>query len=210
MRLVIGNKNFSSWSLRVWLGMKVAGIPFEEISIRLRQPDTREQALQYSPAGKVPALLDETGVVWDSLAIAEYLAEQYPELWPSERKARALARSICAEMHGGFAVLRAQCGMDIQAQRTVEKTPELERDINRIVEIWSDCRQRFGDAGPFLFGKFTWADAFYAPVVARFVSYSIEVSPLARAYMDSILALPAMQEWVAAAKKEELVNPVSV
>lgn len=210
MRLVIGNKNFSSWSLRVWLGMKVAGIPFEEISIRLRQPDTREQALQYSPAGKVPALLDETGVVWDSLAIAEYLAEQYPELWPSERKARALARSICAEMHGGFAVLRAQCGMDIQAQRTVEKTPELERDINRIVEIWSDCRQRFGDAGPFLFGKFTWADAFYAPVVARFVSYSIEVSPLARAYMDSILALPAMQEWVAAARKEELVNSVSV
>ena len=202
MRLVIGNKNFSSWSLRVWLGMKVAGIPFEEISIRLRQPDTRAQALQYSPAGKVPALLDEGGVVWDSLAIAEYLAEQYPALWPVERKARALARSICSEMHGGFAVLRSQCGMDIQAQRTVEITPELERDINRIIEIWSDCRQRFGGAGPFLFGQFTWADAFYAPVVARFVSYSIGVDDKTREYMNAILALPAFQDWIEAAKAE--------
>ncbi len=202
MRLVIGNKNFSSWSLRVWLGMKVAGIPFEEISIRLRQPDTRAQALQYSPAGKVPALLDEDGVVWDSLAIAEYLAEQYPALWPVERKARALARSICAEMHGGFAVLRSQCGMDIQAQRTVEMTPELERDINRIIEIWRDCRQRFGGAGPFLFGQFTWADAFYAPVVARFMSYSIEVDDKTRDYMNAVWALPAFQDWIEAAKAE--------
>lgn len=202
MRLVIGNKNFSSWSLRVWLGMKVAGIPFEEISIRLRQPDTRAQALQYSPAGKVPALLDEDGVVWDSLAIAEYLAERYPELWPAERNARALARSICAEMHGGFVVLRSQCGMDIQAQRTVEMTPELERDINRIMEIWSDCRQRFGGAGSFLFGQFTWADAFYAPVVARFMSYSIEVDDKTREYMNAILALPAFQDWIEAAKAE--------
>ncbi len=202
MRLVIGNKNFSSWSLRVWLGMKVAGIPFEEISIRLRQPDTRAQALQYSPAGKVPALLDEDGVVWDSLAIAEYLAEQYPELWPAERKARALARSICAEMHGGFAVLRSQCGMDIQAQRTVEMTPELERDINRIIEIWRDCRQRFGGAGPFLFGQFTWADAFYAPVVARFMSYSIGGDDKTRDYMNAVWALPAFQDWITAAKAE--------
>ncbi len=204
MQLVIGNKNFSSWSLRPWLGLKVAGIEFEEILLPLYEPDARSQRLAFSPTGKVPLLIDGELRVWDSLSIAEYLAEQFPEkqLWPQDVAARAFARSICAEMHAGFSAVRNALGMDIRARLQAEITPEVQADIERIVALWTECRSRFGTGGPFLFGRFSWADAFYAPVVTRCVTYSIPLPPVAQAYVDTILALPAMQEWIAAAQIE--------
>lgn len=204
MQLVIGNKNFSSWSLRPWLGLKVAGIEFEEILLPLYEPDARSQRLAFSPTGKVPLLIDGDLRVWDSLAIAEYVAEKFPNrgLWPSDVAARAMARSICAEMHAGFSAVRNALGMDIRARLQVEITPEVQAEIGRIVALWIECRSRFGAGGPFLFGQFSWADAFYAPVVTRFVTYSIPLPPVAQAYADTILTLPALQEWTAAAQIE--------
>ncbi len=204
MQLVIGNKNFSSWSLRPWLGLKVAGIEFEEILLPLYEPDARSQRLAFSPTGKVPLLIDGDLRVWDSLAIAEYVAEKFPDrgLWPSDVAARAMARSICAEMHAGFSAVRNALGMDIRARLQVEITPEVQAEIGRIVALWIECRSRFGAGGPFLFGQFSWADAFYAPVVTRFVTYSIPLPPVAQAYADTILTLPALQEWTAAAQIE--------
>lgn len=204
MQLVIGNKNFSSWSLRPWLGLKVAGIEFEETLLPLYEPDARSQRLAFSPTGKVPLLIDGDLRVWDSLAIAEYVAEKFPNrgLWPSDVAARAMARSICAEMHAGFSAVRNALGMDIRARLQVEITPEVQAEIGRIVALWIECRSRFGAGGPFLFGQFSWADAFYAPVVTRFVTYSIPLPPVAQAYADTILTLPALQEWTAAAQIE--------
>lgn len=209
MQLVIGNKNYSSWSLRPWLGLKVAGIEFEEILLPLYEENARSKRLAYSPSGKIPLLADGTLRIWDSLAIAEYLAEKYPEkqLWPQNIEARAAARSVCAEMHAGFATLRSVLNMDIRARLQVEITPEVQAEIDRIIEIWEYCRSRFGAGGPFLFGNFTWADAFYAPVAARFATYSIALPPAAQAYADTILALPAMQEWIAAAQAEPWTQP---
>lgn len=208
MQLIIGNKNYSSWSLRPWLGLKLAGIEFEEILIPLYEPDTRSQRLAFSPTGKVPLLVDGELRVWDSLAIAEYLAEKFPEkqLWPQDIAARATARSICAEMHSGFTALRNVLNMDIRVRLQADITPEVEADIERIIAIWTECRARFGAAGPFLFGQFSWADAFYAPVATRFVTYSISLPPVAQAYVETILALPAMQEWIAAAHAEPWTN----
>lgn len=208
MQLVIGNKNYSSWSLRPWLGLKVARIPFEEKLVVLRQPETQEALRRFSPAGKVPVLLDGDATIWDSLAIAEYLAERFPEkrFWPDDVKARALARSICAEMHSGFGALRTECSMDVRSRKSVVSTPELQKDIDRVVAIWTDTIERFGGETGFLFDRFTWADAFFAPVVSRFITYGIETPPRARRYMEQISSLPAMKEWVAAAEQEPWVH----
>ncbi|UXY15110.1 glutathione S-transferase family protein [Chitiniphilus purpureus] len=204
MQLVIGNKNYSSWSLRPWLGLKMAGIAFEEILIPLYQEGSKAEMLKYSPTGRVPALLDGELAVWDSLAIAEYIAEKFPDrqLWPQDAAARAVARSVCAEMHSGFQALRTLCSMDIRARRQVGLTPEVAADIERIVAIWTDCRNRFAGGAPFLFGRFSWADAFYAPVVLRFVTYGITVPDDAQRYMETVLALPPVQEWIEAGRAE--------
>jgi len=207
LQLVIGNKNFSSWSLRPWLLLKQAGLPFREIPVRLRQADTKAQILVHSPSGKVPALIDGDLTVWDSLAICEYLAEKASlnqvDLWPTDPKARAEARSVSAEMHSGFAALRQQMSMEVAASRPGEgQTPEVLADIARIAALWTSCRERFAAAGPFLFGAFSVADAMYAPVAFRFDTYGVELPPLAAAYRDTLLALPAMQEWAAGARAE--------
>lgn len=208
LKLVIGDKRYSSWSLRPWLVLRQAGLPFREIRIRLRQPDTMQQVLKHSPSGKVPLLKDGGLAVWDSLAICEYLADRFParNLWPSGVEARARARSIAAEMHAGFPDLRQELSMDML---TVVPTPQLSagaaRDVERVQAIWRECRAQ-ADGGPFLFGAFTIADAFYAPVVSRFVTYNIAVDPVSHTYMDAVLALPAMQEWQRDAKAEDQLN----
>lgn len=207
LQLVIGNKNFSSWSLRPWLLLKQAGLPFREIPVHLRQADTKAQILAHSPSGKVPALIDGDLTVWDSLAICEYLAEKaslnHVDLWPADPKARAEARSVSAEMHSGFAALRQQMSMEVAASRPGEgQTPEVLADIARIAALWTSSRERFAAAGPFLFGDFSVADAMYAPVAFRFHTYGVELPPLAAAYRDTLLALPAMQEWAAGARAE--------
>lgn len=203
--LVIGDKRYSSWSLRPWLALRHAGLPFREIKIRLRQPDTAQQARKYSPSGKVPLLRDGDLAIWDSLAICEYLAERFPDrnLWPSGREARARARSIAAEMHAGFPDLRQELSMDLlSVVPTPDFSPAARRDIDRVQQIWRDCRAEAG-GGPFLFGSFTIADAFYAPVVTRFVTYDVAVDSVSRAYMDAVLALPAMADWRRDAEAEE-------
>lgn len=208
MRLIIGNKNYSSWSLRPWLAMKVAGIAFDEHRIPLYGPGSKEQILAYSPAGKVPCLVDGALRVWDSLAICEYLAEKHPGLWPQDPAARAVARSISAEMHSGFANLRTHMSMNIRKRHPGKgRTPESLADVARIVAMWSDCRARHGKEGPYLFGKFSIADAMYAPVVLRFRTYEVELPADCRAYADAILALPAMQDWIAAAGAEAETLP---
>lgn len=201
--LVIGNRNYSSWSLRPWIAMKVAGIPFREHRIALYVPGAKEQILAVSPAGKVPCLVDGDLRVWDSLSICEYLAERHPALWPKDSAARAAARSVSAEMHSGFQNLRAQMSMNIRKRYPGKgRTPESLADVARIVSMWSDCRARYGNGGPFLFGAFSIADAMYAPVVLRFRTYEVELPADCRAYADAMLALPAMKEWIAAAVTE--------
>ena len=201
MLLVIGNKNYSSWSLRPWLAMKVLGIAFDEKRIPLYRDGAKAEILRYSPAGKVPILQDGTTVVWDSLAILEYLAERYP-LWPKDAAERAKARSIAAEMHSGFAKLREHMSMNIRKRYPGKgRTPEVMQEIERIQEIWGAAR------GPFLFGSFGAADAMYAPVALRFRTYEVELAPSARRYADALLALPAMGEWVAAAEREAEAIP---
>ena len=206
--LVIGNKNYSSWSLRSWLAMKVLGVDFDEVRIPLYQPESKAALLRYSPAGKVPCLLDGSIRVWDSLAILEYLAETHRELWPEAPAARALARSICAEMHSGFPNLRHHMSMNIRRRHPEKgRTPESLAEARRVIDMWGDCRERFGAAGPFLFGRFCAPDAMYAPVVLRFRTYEVELPPVCRAYADAILALPAMREWIAAAERETELLP---
>jgi glutathione S-transferase len=206
--LYIGNKNYSSWSMRGWLMVKVAGIGFEEILIRLNQATTKAEVLRHSPSGRVPALHHGDVTVWESLAIGEYLAELLPQakLWPQSTAARAVARSVSTEMHAGFGALRTHFPMNVRSSfpnRT--STPEVQADIDRITAIWHDCRTRFGKEGPFLFGGFTNADAMFAPVVSRFRTYKVELDAEAQAYCDAIWTWPAMQEWVAAAKNEPWV-----
>jgi len=198
--LVVGTKRFSSWSLRPWLALKATGAPFEEVEIALRQPGTKAEILKWSAAGKVPVLIDDGLLVWDSLAICEYLAERFPAagLWPDDRAARAVARSVSAEMHAGFPVLRQQCSMDLLLDSPLaDPSPDLLAEIARIDALWSDCRSRFGGGGPFLFGRFTIADAMYAPVASRFATYHLPLGPVAAAYRDAVLALPALAEWKA-------------
>lgn len=205
LTLVIGSKNLSSWSLRGWLAMQLTGAEFDEIVIPLSGADTARRIREHSPTGKVPLLKCEDGPIWDSLAIAEYLAERFPEahLWPRGEAARALARSICAEMHSGFVALRSSMPMDLQRHQALAKVPaEVESDIARIVELWTLCRQRYGQDGPFLFGHASIADAFYAPVATRFRSYAVELPPLAKAYVDTIYQWAAFQPWLKAALAE--------
>lgn len=203
--LVIGNKAYSSWSLRPWLLMTHAGIEFDEERIALYQTDSRERMQRYSPAGRVPVLVDGGLTVWDSLAICEYLAEKHPEkrLWPADVQARANARSICAEMHSGFASLRSQMPMNVRARMPGRgKPPEVRADIGRIEAMWYDCRTRYGNQGPFLYGQFSIADAMYAPVATRFHTYEVALTGAAAEYRDTILGLPALQAWIAGAKAE--------
>jgi glutathione S-transferase len=205
--LTIGNKNYSSWSMRPWFAMKVAGIRFEETVISLNAPDFKER-LKISGTGKVPVLVDGAVQVWESLAILEYLAETIPaaRLWPADPAARAHARAIANEMHAGFVPLRRQCPMNMwRPVKKMELNAEAAANAARIDAMWSDCRARFGAGGPFLFGTFTASDAMYAPVVSRFHTYAVEVGAASRAYMAAVMALPAWAEWRAAALKEEWV-----
>jgi glutathione S-transferase len=210
LHLIIGNKNYSSWSMRPWLARKAAGIAFDETVISLNAPDFKARVARHSGTGKVPVLIDGDVEVWESLAILEYLAEKFPDrgLWPTDVKARAHARAVANEMHAGFVPLRRHLPMNIW--RPVMKrdlTPEAAGNVRRIDEMWSDCRARFGSGGPFLFGAFTAADAMYAPVVSRFVTYAVEVGAAARGYMEAVVALPAWREWTAAALEETWVLP---
>jgi len=208
LHLVIGNKNYSSWSFRPWLAMKVAGIAFDETVISLEAKDFKARVIALSGAGKVPVLIDGEIRVWESLAILEYVAEKFPAaaLWPKDDGARAHARAVAAEMHAGFMPLRRLLPMNVwrpvkpQALDDGSKT-----DVARIEAIWRDGRARYGAAGPFLFGAFGAADAMYAPVVWRFHTYAVEVSDAARAYMGAMMALPAWREWQDAARREPWV-----
>ena len=204
MKLVIGDKNYSSWSMRPWLLLTHFGIPFDEIAIELRHDDTAARIREYSPSGKVPCLVDDHGVaIWDSLAIAEMLAERYPQfpMWPADPRARAHARCVSAEMHSGFAALRTQMGMNVRASMPGRgATPDALADVARIDALWSACLEASG--GPFLFGEFGIADAMYAPVVMRFNTYAPGLSPEAAGYAARVTALPAVQRWIDAARRE--------
>jgi len=207
-RLVIGNKAYSSWSLRPWLLMKEAGLAFEEIRIPLYQDGHAAKIRQHAPAGRVPVLHDGAVTVWDTLAICEYLAERHPEknLWPASVAARAQARAVSAEMHAGFAALRSNLWMNVR--RTFPGTgitPEVARDIARIEALWGDCLSRYG--GPFLFGAFGIADAMYAPVATRFKTYAVALGTDTQCYAERLLALSSMRAWYADAAAETEVLP---
>ncbi|QWG25574.1 glutathione S-transferase family protein [Bradyrhizobium sediminis] len=200
LKLVIGNKNYSSWSMRPWLALRANDIAFEEVFIPLYTDDKadKERILSFTHSGKVPALIDGDVTVWDSLSIIEYVAERFPEarLWPEDRARRAHARSISAEMHSGFMALRNECGMNLHRPvRAIELSADARANVARIQDIWIDCRERYGKSGPFLFGAFGAADAMFAPVVHRFRTYAIPVAPAATAYMETMMSQPAFQEW---------------
>jgi glutathione S-transferase len=209
LQLVIGNKNYSSWSMRPWLALRASNIAFEEIFIPLHTGDAdKKRILGFTHSGKVPALIDGNVTIWDSLAIIEYLAERFPQarLWPEERADRAHARSISAEMHSGFAALRNECGMNLHRPvGAIALSADARADIARVQQIWSECRERHGKSGPFLFGSFGGADAMFAPVVHRFRTYAIAVAPEVRRYMDAMMSLPAFAEWTSAALAETLI-----
>jgi glutathione S-transferase len=210
LTLVIGNKNYSSWSLRPWLLMKHLAVPFEELLVTLDTPSTREDIEKYSPSGRVPVLKHGELTVWDSLAICEYLAELTGRGWPQAPEARAVARAVSAEMHSGFTNLRSLWPMNARARnRRTAMTAALEADIERIDESWNDCRARFGAHGPWLFGEYSIADAMYAPVVLRFNTYGAGISQTARWYMASVLEDAALQEWLQGAKHETWTHPAS-
>jgi len=203
--LVIGNKNYSSWSLRGWLLLRGFGIDFDAVQLKFHTQGWRENIDRWSPSGLVPVLWLDGEPVWDTLAIAETVAERWPEktVWPRDARARAFARSICAEMHAGFHALREAMPMNVRGSYPGRGlSPEVAQDIDRIVARWTTCRERFGQDGALLFGAFTAADAFYAPVATRFVTYGVRLPDVARRYVDAVLALPAMQEWSAAARAE--------
>ncbi len=208
LSITLGNKNYSSWSLRGWLALKQTGAAFAERVVPLDRPGTREQLLAASPSARVPVLQHGDLTVWDSLAIGEYLAERFPEaaLWPAETATRAVARAVTAEMHAGFAKLRRDLPMDLRNRYPGrDLAPGTARDVARIVEIWQDCRARFGAGGDFLFGGFSLADAAYAPVVSRFVTYDVALPQVAATYRDAVMAWPALRDWAAAAEAEPWV-----
>ncbi|MCU0759165.1 MAG: glutathione S-transferase [Steroidobacteraceae bacterium] len=206
-RLYIGNKNYSSWSLRPWSLLRTLDIPFEERLVPFSAGGSYERFREFSPTGKVPCLVDGTTVVWDSLAICEYVAERHPAAWPASAAARAWARSAAAEMHSGFAVLRNDCSMSVGVRIRLHRVSEaLRRDVARIDESWCDGLARFG--GPFLAGdRFTAADAFYVPVAFRVRSYGLELGAAAAAYAQRLLALPSTREWEDAALREPWREP---
>lgn len=213
MQLVIGNKNYSSWSMRPWVLMKQAGIAFEERRIRFDaftpESQFKTELARFTPAGRVPVLVDGDLLVWDTLAIAEYLAEKFPQhqLWPADTRARARARSVCAEMHAGFAALRSHFPMNIEARlpeigrRVLAEQPAARADLERIVQMWSGLLEASG--GPLLFGAFTVADAYFAPVVMRLTTYGVPVLPVIAAYMERVRALPGIAAWIADALAEQ-------
>ena len=209
LTLVIGNKNYSSWSMRPWLALTACHIAFEEVFIPLYTGDAdKQRILGFTRSGKVPVLIDGDVTVWDSLAIIEYAAERFPQarLWPEDRARRAHARSISAEMHSGFAGLRNECGMNLHRPvGAIDLSAEARADIARIQQIWTECRERYGRLGPFLFGAFSGADAMFGPVVHRFRTYAIELKPEVRGYMDAMMALPAFAEWTRAGLAETLL-----
>ncbi len=207
--LVIGNKNYSSWSMRPWLMLKGANLAFDEVNVPLYTgPTDKQRILDFAPSGKVPILVDDGVTIWDSLAIMEFLADRYPEagVWPTDRAARAHARSISSEMHSGFMALRNECSMNIHRPvRAKALSPDAMDNVARVDEIWTDCRKRYSDGGPFLFGRFSAADAMFAPVVHRFLTYAVDVSAGARDYMATVTAFAPFREWTEAALKETLV-----
>jgi glutathione S-transferase len=209
LKLVIGNKNYSSWSMRPWLALKANHIAFEEVFIPLYTGAAdKQRILSHTRSGKVPALIDGDVTIWDSLAIIEYAAERFPEtrIWPEDRAQRAHARSISAEMHSGFMALRNECGMNLHRPvGAIALSADARDNIARVQQIWTECRARHGKSGPFLFGAFGGADAMFAPVVHRFRTYAIDVAPAVRDYMDAMMSLPAFQEWTRAGLAETLV-----
>lgn len=208
--LVIGNKLYSSWSLRPWLLLRQFGIAFREVVIPLRTDAFKAELARYSPAGKVPVLVDGDVTVWDSLAIAEYAAERWPEVpvWPADRRARALARAVSAEMHSGFAALRSTCPMNLGKRfAQADRGEAVARDAARIQEIFRDARARFGTGGPFLFGAFSAADAMFAPVLTRFETYAIPLDPVSAAYSEAVLGLAAYRDWRGTALAEPWTIP---
>ncbi len=205
LTLIIGNKNYSSWSLRSWLAMKQSGIEFLEVRIPLDTSTTQREILKYSPAGKVPILKHGDLTIWDSLSICEYIAELFPQanLWTQDIEKRAIARCVSAEMHSGFSNLRQHMPMNCRARLTgKEIQPAVQADINRITTIWRECREKLANEGDMLFGSFTIADAMFAPVASRFVTYDVKLDPISSAYVEQIYSLPAMQEWLKAANLE--------
>lgn len=205
MKLVIGNKAYSSWSLRPWIVMKAFAIAFEETLVQLRSPDTAANIRKHSPSAKVPALVDGDVVVWETIAILEYLAEKFPQhaIWPKDIKARAHARSISAEMHSGFQALRSSCAMDVTKRfASKDRGTAVAADVARITAIFREARGRFGAGGPFLYGAFGAADGMYAPVCTRFRSYAIAVDPVSQAYVDAVLDHPACKAWYSDAAAE--------
>lgn len=208
LTLVIGNKAYSSWSLRAWLALDQTGLAFEEILVPLSQPGSRAELLKHSPAGLVPVLKHDRLIVWESLAIIEYLAELCPaaRLWPDDRAARAHSRSIAAEMHAGFRALRLNMPMNLRKSLPgLGMTPEVDQDVRRITAIWRACRSEFGDGGPYLFGAFSAADAMYAPVATRFRTYGVALDPVSAAYVEAIHDQPAFRVWQDAAFQEPWV-----
>lgn len=211
MKLLIGNKKYSSWSFRPWLLMKQAGIPFTEKMVWIHKADTLKTIRRYNPGGRVPALIDGKITVWESLAICEYLAEKFPskQLWPRDHRARAVARAISHEMHAGFQAMRANLNCHFVNRYAGYKIPaEARPDVERVQEIWRDCRKKYGTGGPFLFGKFSIADAMYAPVVFRFLAYDVPVDRTCKDYMDAIELLSATRDWVKDAMSEKEVISV--
>ena len=212
LELVIGNKAYSSWSLRPWLLLRESGISFKEIMVPLYLPDSPRRIREHSPSGRVPALIDGSTRIWDSLAICEYVAERFPEArgWPEAPATRAVARSVCAEMHSGFAAVRTELPMNVRGRRAgVTPSPAARSEIDRILEIWHECRRQFGAGGPFLFGRFGIADAMYAPVVTRFATYGVGLAGAERDYSDAVHALPSLQEWTKAGRAEPNVISAS-
>jgi len=205
LHLIIGDKRYSSWSMRPWLVLETIGAPFTEQIIALNKPDTRAQILQHSPTGKVPALISEHGTIVDSLAICEYLAELFPkaDLWPSDPAARAQARSACAQMHSGFVSLRSHMPMDLRRDQALEViSVDTQDDIERVVALWTECRAASTEQGPFLFGKPSVVDAFFAPVAVRLRTYRVELPAAAAAYVDTIYQWPAFKRWQQAGLEE--------
>lgn len=205
LKLVIGNHNYSSWSLRPWLMLRFHEIPFECHRVSLFTETMERELAPYFSDNKVPVLVDGGEEVWDSLAILEYLAERFPDIegWPADRRARAVARSVSAEMHSSFPGLRGELPMNCRRRFPgFEPGPQARRDIDRVLAVWRFCRDRFGAAGPWLFGRFGVADCMYAPVAMRFVSYEVEIDPVSRAYVETVSRCPAMEEWVELARAE--------
>jgi glutathione S-transferase len=209
LTLIIGNKNYSSWSMRPWVAMHAFGIPFSEVRVLLDRQDTANRIAEYTSAGRVPVLVAGEMTIWDSLAICEYLAEQFQELhlWPQEVAARAMARSICAEMHAGFQGLRMAMPFNVRMSFPGRgRNADSQADIGRISEIWEECLSRFGHH-QFLFGDFSLADAFYAPVVLRFRTYGVAMAPALQAYCDRVIAYPAVARWITEALAETETSP---